>query len=182
MANFLRKTAGAIGKAIPNEFSKLNSFLKYIPYLGQANQVISSIDTGATAYGDTGNFQTAINAGKGGFYGSRDPGFYGSPNINRDWANITGQWGNVLGGDINGIGNAMQYSGVGSDKGYSPEPSLPNIRQQSQMSESELMMKQIRSLYAQYLFSQNQAALNPSQNQSGSYLPYVQTINPGYRL
>ena len=53
------KAAEWVGKAIPNEASKLNSYsnyLAYIPVVGQALSAImkgmSAVDTGATRYAD----------------------------------------------------------------------------------------------------------------------------------
>lgn len=109
MGGFLQKTSESIGKAIPNEFSKLNSVLQYVPLLGQINQGLSAIDAGATAYGDTGNPFTAGASGFQGFYGSIDPGRYGSPNSNNDWANTIGNIGNLFKG-MNGQGGG-QFGG-----------------------------------------------------------------------
>lgn len=171
MANFFRKTAEAIGKAIPNEFSKLNSFSRFVPGIGPYLQIASAVDSGATAYGDTGRPFLGVQAGVQGYIGSVDPGQYGSgytrtgqvtPNM--DLFNTLGNIGNT----INGIGTSTDSN------------QLPSVESYNQPNETDIMMKQIRSLYAQYLFSQNQAALNPTE--SGSYLPYVQTINMGPRL
>lgn len=167
MANFLRKTSEAIGKAIPNEFSKLNSFLKFIPYVGQVSQGISSVDSAATAYGDTGSIGTGIQAGAKGYFGSIDPGQYGSGYMRtgqvtpkKDIFNTFGGIGNLFNGQTNGdIGNF--------------DFNLPQLSSQQEPSQSDLMLKQIRSLYAQYLFSQNQAALTPQTNSQGTF-----TINP----
>ena len=113
-----------LGKALPNEVTKLNSYAKYVqyvPYVGQALSVImkgmSAVDAGATAYADTYKSDAeqdksgasrrvtgasrAIPAVMSGVQGkSQDPGIYGSPggNINRDWANVAGQIGNYLPG------------------------------------------------------------------------------------
>lgn len=102
-----------IGKALPNEMSKLNSYskyLQYIPYVGKAASVLmnagSALDAGSTAYVDTkdkgGDTSLALNRAIGGFKGgvsgtSQDPGIYGSSGKpNRDWANTAGQIGNYL--------------------------------------------------------------------------------------
>ena len=100
-----------IGKAIPNEVSKLNSYsdyLSWIPYVGPflsyGMKIGSALDSGFTAYDDTGKFDLAIDAGIGGIQGeSQDPGRYGSgymttgqPSYNKDWANTAGQVGNYL--------------------------------------------------------------------------------------
>lgn len=216
MANFLRKTAEAIGKAIPNEFSKLNSFSRFVPGIGPYLQAVSAIDAGATAYGDTGKPFLGAQAGLQGYRGSIDPGQYGSgymrtgqPTPNADWWNRIGSIGNMLPGPSGKPGDLPANARITDADGnlmyrddgrrFLSDSELKNQNfmnimydigdilksgpsQQNQMSETDLMMKQIRSLYAQYLFSQNQAALNPASSQSGSYLPYVQTINPGYRL
>lgn len=188
MANFLRKTAERIGKAIPNEVSKLNSFSKFLPYpFNLIPQSISSYDSAATAYGDTGSIGTTFQAGANPFLGSsQDPGQYGAgymrtgrPTPGDDWFNKIGQIGNFIPSN-----NPNSMAGGTSQKFLTPDQlayqnnantafDIQNMLKmfnggqgqsqgQSQMSESELMMKQIRSLYAQYLFSQNQAAINPS--------------------
>ena len=99
--SWLKGISETIGKAIPNEFSKLNAFSKYVPYVGQATEVVAGVDRAATAYGDTGDVGTTINATTGGIGKSRDPGVYGSPGAepNRDIWNILGQSGNLLSGE-----------------------------------------------------------------------------------
>lgn len=128
------KIAEAIGKALPNEVTKLNSYskyLQYIPYVGQALSVImkgmSAVDAGATAYADTqtqdeGNrgvaAQRAISSALAGAQGtSQDPGQYGSGgDINRDWANTAGQIGNYLPGVEKGSsgGYNVNWSSTGN--------------------------------------------------------------------
>jgi len=110
-----------VGKLIPNEVSKLNSWSKWlekIPIVGQALSVvvkgISALDSGPTAYADTykdprlrnksegERRQIGIGRAVGSVMGSIqgesiDPGRYGSQgDINRDWANIAGQIGNYM--------------------------------------------------------------------------------------
>jgi hypothetical protein len=99
--SFLQGFSETIGKAMPNEFSKLNAYSKYIPYVGQATEAVAGVDRAATSYGDTGDAGTAIGATMGGIGKSRDPGVYGSPGAepNRDVWNILGQSGNLLSGD-----------------------------------------------------------------------------------
>ena len=110
---WFQDTMETVGKAIPNEVSKLNSITKWIPYVGQASQVISSIDAGATAYGDTGDFGASFPAAMSGFFGSTDPGYYGSGgDINRDIWNTIGQIGNVFGGVGGGLATG-NYMGAG---------------------------------------------------------------------
>ena len=104
-----------IGKAIPNEMSKLNSYSKYIqmiPYIGQAASIImkagAAADAGATAYADSYKkgegrgvgSQRAVSGVMGGVQcRASDPGIYGSDGrANRDWANVVGQIGNFLPG------------------------------------------------------------------------------------
>ena len=166
MANFLRKTADVIGKAIPNEFGKLNSFAKFLPPpFNVISQSIAATDAGATAYGDTGSIGTGVSAGFSGFTNSQDPGQYGSGYTRtgqvtpgNDIFNTLGNVGNMFGGQsgefdtnqlLNMFGNTSQAS-------YQPD-------------QNEMMMRQIRSLYAQYLFSQNQAALSPATSPTITY-------------
>lgn len=102
---FTQNTAEAIGKAIPNEFSKVASVLKYVPYVGQAMQILGAVDSATTGYSDVkdrgGSNSQALQAGfQGGVQvasgGAQDPGRYGSPNVNRDPWNMVGQTGNYL--------------------------------------------------------------------------------------
>ena len=101
---FFTKVLGAVGKAIPNEVSKVNSVTKYIPYVGQVSQLVSGLDAAATGYSDTRErggtgaqaIANALQGGSSGFMGSVDPGQYGSPNINRDVFNLVGQAGNMF--------------------------------------------------------------------------------------
>lgn len=87
-----------IGKAIPNEISKTNAWLQYIPYIGQASQVLSASDNFFTAYGDTeGDLEVATKAGIQGYSSSSDPGRYGSGgDVNKDVWNTIGQVGNLF--------------------------------------------------------------------------------------
>ena len=106
-----------VGKAMPNEISKLNSIGSRLPYVGQFLGAASAIDNYATTYNDIrdrGGSQgdawgTGIKRGYAGYQHSQDPGIYGSPgdNINRDWANMIGQGGEAIlgGGGLEGITN-----------------------------------------------------------------------------
>lgn len=113
MGNWLRDIAEEVGKWIPNEFSKTNSYSKYVqmipvigPYLAGAQRGLGGIDNMATAYGDTGRLDLAFRGGLSGFSGqASDPGQYGSgfmrtgiPSTNRDIWNVAGQIGNYLPG------------------------------------------------------------------------------------
>lgn len=109
---FLRKAADWVGKAIPNEISKTNSFSKYtqyIPYFGPflsaAQKGVSAIDNAATAYGDErenggGDLGTAIYGAQLGIQGrSASPGDYrtGYQNLQgRNFFDVAGQIGNYL--------------------------------------------------------------------------------------
>jgi len=98
------------GKAIPNEFSKLNSYAQYLnllfPGASAIVQAPATIDNASTAYADTkdkgGNKQQALMRALGGAQTgasgtSIDPGMYGSDGKpSRDWANVVGQIGNYL--------------------------------------------------------------------------------------
>jgi hypothetical protein len=53
MADWDIEVTEAIGKALPNTFAKLGGYLRYIPYIGQALQVIGALDAGAQSYADT---------------------------------------------------------------------------------------------------------------------------------
>jgi len=108
----------SIGKAIPNEISKTNSVTKYIPGWGQVLQVIGAIDSGSTAYSDVeergGSGREAMMAGGQSAMSNMsgqgvDPGRYGSPNVNRDWANMIGQTANYF--------NYTQGGGVSPNMG-----------------------------------------------------------------
>jgi len=95
---WLNKTLGKIGKWIPNEFSKSNSWAKYVPYVGWLSQAVGGVDAAATAYDDVGDrggneydkWSKLFEGGMAGYSGS-DPGRYGSPNVNRDAWNMIGQ-------------------------------------------------------------------------------------------
>lgn len=108
---FGQKIAEKIGKMIPNEISKLNSYSKYyqyIPYVGQALSAVSRVgsaaDAGATYYGDTGEIDKGREGVMGGIQGkSQDPAKYGSgyvrtgqPTNSGGWANRIGQVGEFL--------------------------------------------------------------------------------------
>lgn len=93
-----------VGKAIPNEFAKSNSWAKYIPFWGQISQIVGGVDAGTTSYADkrdrgAGSGESLFAAGQNmysGALGSRDPGIHGSPNVNRDPWNMAGQVGNLF--------------------------------------------------------------------------------------
>lgn len=106
----------SVGKAIPNEFSKVAGVARYIPYVGQAIQIMGAIDSGATGYSDVkergGSNSQALQAGAQGAIqvasgGSQDPGRYGSPNVNRDAWNMVGQTGNYIRFGSNGVSPNM---------------------------------------------------------------------------
>ena len=116
----------SIGKAIPNEFSKMNSWTRYIPGIGQYLSILSAIDNGATAYSDIiergGSGTQAFQGGGQGIMAgmtgaSQDPGRYGSPNVNRDAWNTVGQVGNYFtlgqqGSGLGGSGVSPNYGGL----------------------------------------------------------------------
>jgi len=111
-----------IAQAIPNEFSKLNSFsqfLKYIPVIGGALELgvkgAAAIDAGATAIADSKDdpnvssgeaYSRGINAALAGVSGqSQDPGKFGSQgDVNNDVFNIIGSIGNFIPQGIGGGG------------------------------------------------------------------------------
>jgi hypothetical protein len=108
-----------VGKAIPNEFSKTASVGKHIPYIGQAMQAVGSVDAYATGYADMrdkgsspmeaqfGAVQHGMRPAMG---QSVDPGYYGSPNVNRDAWNTIGQLGNL--GSFGGGGFSPNVGGL----------------------------------------------------------------------
>ena len=108
------KVQERIGKIIPNEFSKMAAYLKYIPYVGQAAAIAGSIDAGATANSDIYNrmkeegassgeartqaYSKGIPFGMDTFSSGNDPGWYGSQgNINPDIWNKVGSTGSFFG-------------------------------------------------------------------------------------
>jgi len=118
--------AGGIGKAMPNEVTKLNSLLQYIPYLGWLTRGMSALDTGGTTYDDIYSqgrdlgytdtqarqkaLMPAIQGGIGSFMGgSANPGRYGSGSnqLDRNWADYAGLagnlWGSYKGGSYGGL-------------------------------------------------------------------------------
>ena len=116
--------AETTGKAIPNELSKLNSYSNYLaaipligPYLAAGVKIASAVDSGATAYGDTGKIGTSAMAGFKGYSGSTDPGQYGSgytrtgkTTPKHDIFNTVGNIGNLL----------SLFSNIGGDSGGLP--------------------------------------------------------------
>ena len=121
-----------VGKAIPNELSKISSVTKYIPYIGQVLQILGAIDAGATTYSDV--YQNEKDAGSstlsarekalwptaqqtiGSYTGGANPGSYGSSgNVDRNWADYVGMAGNIygnLGGTGQGFTGKMNYAGL----------------------------------------------------------------------
>ena len=116
-----------IGKALPNEFAKLASITKYVPVIGQALGIIGGIDTAATTYSDLeddegpptregwNSMNSILAALQGGVSTATgtgtDPGKYGSPDVNKDWANWIGQTGNLasITGLLNGLSGLTNY-------------------------------------------------------------------------
>ncbi|GAG65251.1 unnamed protein product, partial [marine sediment metagenome] len=106
-----------VGKAIPNEFSKLAGAAKWIekiPIVGQvlgiALRAVSSVDNAATAYGDDAGLINSAQAGIQGASGqSADPGRFGS--------GPTGGQGGIF----NNIGSGLNLlnSGTGGGGGNS---------------------------------------------------------------
>ena len=136
MASWDIEMTEAIGKAIPNEVSKLAGWLKFIPGIGQAAQVVGGIDAGTTAYADTYEknkeagvssdrarlraFWNAVNSSGNAAMVGQDPGMYGSGgHRNDDWANKIGSTAglfNAFGGGRGGTGGNLQgIMGAGSN-------------------------------------------------------------------
>ena len=118
------RSSESVGKAIPNEISKLSPWLQWIPVIGQALKIIGAVDAGTTTYSDIYNQQKDTPAGRqrnknrlgaimptvqqtmGSWMGGANPGAYGSGgNIDRNWADYVGMAGgvfNTVGGMMNG--------------------------------------------------------------------------------
>ncbi len=83
-----RRAAGAVSDAIPNEFSKLNSYskyLSYIPYVGWALKAISNTASGVDRFGETysngGNLGDSLSYGASAYQDtSGDPNKYSPKN------------------------------------------------------------------------------------------------------
>lgn len=144
---FFRDIAEEVGKWIPNEISKTNSFSKYTqyipvvgPFVSGGQRALSAVDNAATAYGDTGDIGTAIRGGPMGVMGqSASPGdartgFYNTSG--RNFFDIAGQIGNYLPGfstDAGGSVNGFDLSSLqGSQKIFS-NPTLFQRKRPQQM-------------------------------------------------
>jgi hypothetical protein len=101
------KVAETVGKAIPNEFSKMSSWLRYVPYVGPMMQTLGAVDSAATTYADMRQSDdpemrkkaalVAFMRGFDSFSGGNDPGAMGSQgHVNQDWANTLGQVGRIF--------------------------------------------------------------------------------------
>lgn len=121
-----RKLAGEISDAIPNEFSKLNSYskyLQYIPYVGAALKVISNAVSGVDRFGETysngGSFMDSAQYGMSAFQDTAgDPNKY-SPK-NRSFADAdgwlkAGKIGEALPGSKSDYGSAGRTMGLVKD-------------------------------------------------------------------
>lgn len=126
MAKWDIELTEAIGKAIPNELSKLSSYLRFIPGIGQMLAGTGAVDAATTAYADTREANkggkgvgrglwNALNAGGQSIQGYANPGMYGSgSNFDPDWMDYAGQVGSSvmsgLGGDYNSaLRKALKY-------------------------------------------------------------------------
>jgi hypothetical protein len=137
--NFLQKISGKISDAIPNEFSKLNSWNKYNPE--PVSRSVIGLLSGADRFGETysnsedggiGGLMDAGQYGMSAFGGnSGDPNLYSPKNqqgfASGDWALTAGRAGDLLGGDFGQIPNSFKKS-----------PSMEALQAQPQSRLSDL--------------------------------------------
>jgi hypothetical protein len=94
----------AVGKAIPNEISKLNSITRFIPVVGPISQGVSALDNFATSYGDGDGLMPALKSGMSGVMGQ-------SRTSNDIWGTL-GSLGNLI--PSSSFGNAGSGSSAGT--------------------------------------------------------------------
>lgn len=137
-----RKAAGAVSDAIPNEFSKLNGFskyLQYIPYVGWAAKAVfngvSGVDRFGETYSNGGSLSDSLQWGMSAANDtSTDPYKYSPKNDSWDNADgwlkagkigealpgsktdvgSVGRTGNLVGGIINNTNTHQSEHGPGS--------------------------------------------------------------------
>lgn len=109
MANWLRGLSGKISDAIPNEFSQLNGFSRFLPppfnYIIQAPAALDRFGETYSSGGglaDSGIYGAQAFAGQGG-----DQNKYGAGNSDGgfDWMGALSQVGNITGG-VGGVGRS----------------------------------------------------------------------------